>query len=274
MADKEPDNASTYFHAASNLEQSGEINKSITYYKKVIELAPGTKLAKISAQRLSHHLQGYTSPKSSQDALKALPLRERIVVIPPKFDHQPVSSDAAYTIKHAIMRLPAHIYKMLDHAGTVIYLAPNATDKFPEAINGQKSVETKLPLSQEIGRTYNQDIYLYEYATTEDTKLGPKRLVSDLINSLMHEIGHAINNCQGNYATDREYMELLRIDIDTISPETKEFLRIYTRNTEASAQEEHAEVVAYLLGSRTRSALTIGSQFANTRNYVRRKLAL
>lgn len=262
------------FQTATKLEQNGQINKAITLYKRVVELAPNTNLAKISNQKLSHHLQGYTSPDQKKDPLKDLPFRERIVVVPPAFDHPQVSSDAINTVKHVIMRLPAHIYRMLDKAGTVIYIASNATDKFPEALKNQKTIETKLPLSQENGRTYDQDIYIYEYATTIGTKLGPKRLVSDIINNLMHEIGHALNNSQGNYATDREYMELLKIDIDTISPETKEFLRIYTRNTETSAEEEQAEVVAYLLGSRTRSALTIGSQFANTRNYVRRKLSL
>ncbi|MDX2106924.1 MAG: tetratricopeptide repeat protein [Candidatus Melainabacteria bacterium] len=262
------------FHAANKFEQMGEINKAITYYKRVVELAPDSEFAKMSAHRLSRHLQGYTSPGTNKDSLKNLPLRERIVVIPPTLDHPAVSSDAIHTVKHVIMRLPTHIYRMLDKAGTVVYLAPNATDKFPEALKNQKMVETKLPLSQENGRTYNQDIYIYEYATTTSTKVGPKRLVSDIINNLYHEIGHAINNCQGNYAADREYMELLKIDVDSISPETKEFLRIYTRATEASAEEEQAEVVAYLLGSRARSALTIGSQFAHTRNFVRRKLSL
>ena len=271
---KDNTTAEAIFHSANLLEQKGDINKAITQYKKVIELAPETNLAKMSAHRLSRHLQGYTSPEANKDAFKDLPLRERIVVVPPAFDHPAVSSDAVNTVKHVIMRLPVHIYRMLDKAGTVIYIAPNATDKFPEALKNQKTVETKLPLSQENGRTYKQDIYIYEYATTDNTKLGPKRLVSDIINNLMHEIGHALNNCQGNYATEREYMELLRLDVDSISPETKEFLRIYTRNTEASAEEEQAEVVAYLLGSRTRSALTIGSQFAHTRNYVRRKLLL
>ncbi len=272
---KDPKKQAAFYYAANSLEHLGEINKAITFYKKVVELEPNSQYAKSSSDALSHHLQGYTSPKTSQDALKALPLRERIVVIPPAFGHPAVSNDVINTAKHVIMRLPAHIYRMLDKAGTVIYIAPNATDKFPEALKtNQKTVETKLPLSQENGRTYNQDIYIYEYATTEGTKLGPKRLVSDMINNLMHEIGHAINNCKENYATDREYMELLKIDIDTITPETKEFLCIYTRNTEASAQEQQAEVAAYLLGSRTRSALTIGLQFANTRNYVRRKLSL
>ncbi len=272
---KDPKKQAAFYYAANCFERLGEINKAITFYKKVIELDQNSKFAELSSDTLSHHLQGYTSPKTSQDALKELPLRERIVVVPPAFGHPAVSSDVINTAKHVIMRLPAHIYRMLDKAGTVIYIAPNATDKFPEAIkNIQKTVETKLPLSQENGRTYNQDIYIYEYATTQGTKLGPKRLVSDMINNLMHEIGHAINNCQENYANDREYMELLKLDIDTITPETKEYLRIYTRNTEASAQEQQAEVAAYLLGSRTRSALTIGSQFAYTRNYVRRKLSL
>lgn len=233
---------------------------------------PGSKLGKLAAVKLSRHLQGFSLPESPEAELKKLPFRDRIVVIPPKYDHPSVTADAVNTIRHQIMRLPVHIYRMLDKSGTIVYIAPNATDKFPESINGPKTVETKLPLSQENGRTYLQDIYIYEYATVSDTKLGPKRLPGDLINNFMHEIGHALNNSQGNYANDKDYMELLKQDIDTLSPETKESLRIYTRNTEVSAQEEQAEVVAYLLGSRTRSALTIGALFANTRNYVRRKL--
>lgn len=271
---KEPKNITALYYAALCCQHLGDNKKAITYFKKITELDPNSKMGKFATQELTHHLQGFSLPGEPEAELKKKPFRDRIVVIPPKFDHPFVSSDAANTIRHQIMRLPVHIYRMLDKAGTIVYIAPNATDKFPDSINGPKTVETKLPLSQENGRTYGQDIYIYEYATTSDTKLGPKRLPGDLINNFLHEIGHAVNNCQGNYANDKDYMDLLKQDIDTLNAETKEFLRIYTRNTEISAQEEQAEVVAYLLGSRSKSALIIGSLFGNTRNYVRRKILM
>ena len=271
---KEPKSITALYFAALCCQHLGDNKKAITYFKKITELDPNSKMGKLATQELTHHLQGFSLPGEPEAELKKKPFRDRIVVIPPKFDHPCVSSDAANTIRHQIMRLPVHIYRMLDKAGTIVYIAPNATDKFPDSINGPKTVETKLPLSQENGRTYGQDIYIYEYATTSDTKLGPKRLPGDLINNFLHEIGHAVNNCQGNYANDKDYMDLLKQDIDTLNAETKEFLRIYTRNTEISAQEEQAEVVAYLLGSRSKSALIIGSLFGNTRNYVRRKILM
>ncbi len=271
---KEPKNVQALYYTALSLEHLGETNKAITFYKKVTELEPNSELGKLAATTLSKHLQGFSLPERPEEELKKKPFRDRIVVIPPKFDHPAVSSDAVNTIRHQVMRLPVHIYRMLDKAGTIIYIAPNATDKFPESVNGSKMVETKLPLSQENGRTYGQNIYIYEYATISDTKLGPKRLPGDLINNFMHEIGHALDNSLNHYSSDKEYTELLRMDVDTLNAETKEFLRIYTRATDVSASEEQAEVVAYLLGSRSKSALIIGSLFANTRNFVRRKLKL
>jgi tetratricopeptide (TPR) repeat protein len=217
-----------------------------------------------------------TPTGTASKAVSSGSFRSRIEIIQPKEGHPPVSDQMIATVKATLDRLPKSILKILDDGGARIFLGPNIIDKWPNALNDPKPGMPGQTLAEEPGRTYGHDIYIYErsVATQGSRELGEARSMTELQANLLHEIGHAVDDCLKVYSKSKDLQTQYKLDCSVMSDEEKESMSYYMQAGDAGAAEACAESVAILLGGQHKDNDRFNRDFPRTESWVKTMLKI
>lgn len=225
-----------------------ELDKAIPLYQEVINNGFGSAEAKF-AQECIDKLKPKSSDKSSLGQAGTLKgLIHRITVLEPKAGHPPVSSEYIGMIKTTVANLPPDIYKIIDKGGCTITLAPNIVDKWPDAGNESAPGKEHIKLSQDLGRTYGADIFMWERPLLLGGKnqLGPQFPLVASRTFFFGQIAHAVCECT-HVNEDKAFMEEFKKDVDALDPDEKKEEHFYISQEKVGPSEVAAEAVANYL---------------------------
>lgn len=201
-------------------------------------------------------------------------LEDRVVVVMPRFGHPPVDASTVDMVKSEVNQLPDYVHSVLEIGGATISIAPNMTDKFPEALSGNMNKET-FDLAQAGGRCYGRDVYLYERPLMENKKeLGSLRPSGDMRNQVLHEIGHAVDDCLGEYSKTQAVLNLHSLDVSDIEPNLRKRLSYFTTTGPKGSSEACAELFSGLVGATGKDTEAVMTSFPRLKLWLRKKLDL
>lgn len=278
-----PDDLNINYYAGMTYQLLGRNGDALKHYKKVFEIDPNSKAAAQVAPFLKRYgiktsAQTVTTgtgkalpndPFAAMEASRKLPFKDRIIIVPPKFGHTPVSSATISTVRSVVSRLPGKIYKILNDGGATINLAPNIIDKWPGSGDGSKPNVSNTTMGEEGGRTYDHDVHVYEReAVRNSNELKEVRDQSEIYNCVLHELGHAIDDCLGIYSKTKPFVDAHKQDCESMP--TKAVSSYYTNDV----SEAVAEVTAYLLGGNDSNANAAGTHFTRLKPLIKTKLGL
>lgn len=279
-----PDDLNINYYAGMCCQLTGKTGDAIKHYRKVAEIDPNSKAAALVRPFLSKYgikssaptvtvTQSGTrlpsDPFAAVAAARSLPFKERIIVVPPKFGHPSVSSTTIATARAVVARLPAKIYNILDKGGATINLSPNIIDKWPGSGDGMKPNSADTTMGEEPGRTYDHDVHVYERESIRNSNLlKDAREQNEIYNILLHEIGHAVDDCSNSISKTKEYIEAHNKDVSDMP--AKAVSSYYTNDP----SEGFAETLGYLLGGDDNSMRNSGEHFTRCKAIIKSKLGI
>ncbi len=147
---------------------------------------------------------------------------QRITVLDPKFNHSRVSSEFIGMIKSTVSSLPGDLYKIIDQGGCTITVASNITDKWPDAYNESAPGKEYMKLSQDFGRTYGVDIYMYERPMLigEKRELGKPHDIEQSRKTFVTQLGHVVCEC-AHINDDKDFLAEYQKDVEEIPADAK-----------------------------------------------------
>lgn len=221
--------------------------------------------------------QGVKSSSASPGAdvkIRAQTLEDRVIVVQPRFGHPQVDASTVEMVKEAVFRLPDYVHSVLESGGATISIAPNATDRFPELMS-QKMSRDNLDQVQAGGRCYGRDVYLYERPLLEgSTELGGKRSLGDMRNQVLHEIGHAVDDCFGSYSKTQEVLDLHSLDVSGLDPKVRIRLSYFTTPGPKGSMEACAELFSGCVGATGKDTEEVTKSFPRLKRWLQKKLEL
>lgn len=286
---REPTCWQAHYELANTLMKMNEPQLAKEQYAQTLNNNADGKIAKICGQMIAYidHSTG-SKPYDSASPTTLVPVRtpgttdgdhiefkHRINVVPPLFNHQPVSQSTITTVTRIVDTLPPNICEILDKGGATVNIAPNITDKWPDMLKGKLDAEG-LHLAQDAARCYGRDVYIYERKLIPDTtKLGDEVFDSaSVTNVLYHELGHAVDDSSGVFTKSAEFLDMYQKEVDRMSDEVKSRLWYYTKPGYTGAREAFAETFAGLMGANGKDTETVRDNFPNLRSWTRDRFKL
>lgn len=213
--------------------------------------------------------------ETSTSADPSVDFKHRINVIKPVNDHPPVRQITIENVSHTLETLPPNIYEVLNKGGATVNIAPNITDKWTHLLDGHPDDET-IHLAQDAARCYGHDVYIYERAIIPGThRLQATAFEEDGIhNVLLHELGHALDDCSGVFTASDEVMQIHSTDVSHMSEATKARLWYYVPLTKRGSAEAFAETFAGLMGAQGKDTEEVRNNFPELRRWVKNKFRL
>jgi tetratricopeptide (TPR) repeat protein len=284
---KDPGAWQASYELANTYMRMKEEQLAKAQYIQCLKYTPDGKIAKICGQVIAYidHASGekaYESatkttavPVNQPPAGTQIEFKHRINVVPPQFDHPPVSESTIQTVSHVVETLPPNIYEILDRGGATVNISPNITDKWPDMLKGKLDAEG-LHLAQDAARCYGRDVYIYERKLIAGTtRLGDEIFDSaSVTNVLYHEMGHALDECSGTFTKSKEFLDLYQEEVDSMSEEARNRLWYYTKPGYTGGREAFAETFAGLMGANGKDTDEVRNNFPRMRGWVRNKLKI
>lgn len=259
-----------YRYLADRYPKTAEAQVAIQYLGKLDPRAAAKyQNAAVAAPTASP--AGGAAPAAA--AGKAVGLIDRIVIIPPRNGHPPVSQQMISTVQEICRQIPRNMYQLLSKGGATINLGPNIDDKWPGSGEQIKPNEADTTLGEEPGRTYGHDVHIYERKKARgDNSLLDARPQSEISRITYHELGHAIDDISGPspgtaLSGTPAFRNLLQLDLSNVSDADRSHYSYYTEPGEACA-----ESVAALMGSPSPSPIV--AEYPKLRQFLKEKLKL
>ncbi len=196
--------------------------KAIELYQECINNAFGSPEAKF-AQECIDKLKPKSGPSTTPAKSLSTGLMQRITVLNPKFNHPPVSSEFVGMIKSTISTLPGDLYRIIDQGGCTITIGSNITDKWPDAYNESAPGKEYMKLSQDYGRTYGMDIYMWErpLLSGEKRELGKPHDIDMSRHTFIVQLGHVV--CEVAHVNeDKDFLIEYKKDVAEIPADVKQ----------------------------------------------------
>lgn len=272
-----PSDVMATYYCALCYHYMGQTSSAMTMYRRVVAMSPNSKLGQsVSGLLVKLGPKAIGVNRATLAVIPAVskgpvvrPFRERVVEIEPKFGHSRVQRATLAMVSETLGRLPSNIYKILDEGGATVNVGPNIIDKWPGSGDGVKPGAPNMVMGEEPGRTYGRDVHIYESEIIRGTtELKAPRSSQAIRNLLLHELGHAVEDCLGGFSGQQEVIALFNQDIADMSDDARSRLSYYTQ----ACAEACAEIFAGLTGSQASSAELSLQSFPRLKGYLRRKL--
>jgi tetratricopeptide (TPR) repeat protein len=281
-----PNDLNILYYAGVCYQLGGNNSEALRHYRKILDLDPKSKHASMVRPFLARYgiTSGASASRSGATQGKALdpnnpfdavelarsrPFEERIIIVKPKFGHQPVNPATVQTVKEVINRLPDHLYQILNECKATITIAPNLIDKWPGTAEGDKPKIYNVTMGEEGGRAYDADIHIYEReAIRNTTQLKDMRSQAEIRNCLLWVIAHALDHCMGSYTTTPKFVEAHKLDVENSE------LRKLNPYMSYDSTEGSAGVASVLLGSTDPSTVQATTYFTRLKVLVKAKLRI
>jgi hypothetical protein len=120
-----------------------------------------------------------------------------------------------------------------------------------------------------------RDIVICERTMDEDTEMVHAPIATDqIINTLNHECGHAIDRCLGYVCETEEFKHAYLLDSAHLEPDVSRDLAYYLQKSDAGQQECCGELIGIILGTEDRHTDKMKAAFPQTIALLRSKLKL
>ncbi|MGD9684341.1 MAG: tetratricopeptide repeat protein [Candidatus Obscuribacterales bacterium] len=281
-----------HYELANTFMKMNQVGLARREYVTCVELKPDQKTDRICrnlirfidyslSHRTVHQDARPDNPETPPDtgtATSADPgvdFKHRINVIKPVNDHPPVREITIENVSHTLETLPPNVYEVLNKGGATVNIAPNITDKWTHLLDGHPDDET-IHLAQDAARCYGHDVYIYERAIIPGThRLQATAFEEDGIhNVLLHELGHALDDCSGVFTATDEVMQIHATDVSHMSDATKARLWYYVPLTKRGSAEAFAETFAGLMGAQGKDTEEVRNNFPELRRWAKNKFRL
>lgn len=291
----EPRNSSAYLLLANCYYMLGDRATATRLYSNLTSSFAGTKVAQSAQQMLQQLSAGNKTASASKAAsgpvsietdggsettdnasnFTASDLKNLLFVVRPLRNHPAVSAGTQQAVSNAILRMPPRFLNLLKANGVTFYLTPSLFDKNPELTNTEGRGYHGATYKSCPGMFYRDQIVICERAMDEsDETLTEKFPLQEILNTLYHECGHAIDRHNG-YVTDTdEFKHIYRLDSAKIEPAAAKKLDYYLQKADGGPSEAFAQLVGIMLGAQEEDGQLMMSSFPDTANLLRKKLGL
>ncbi|MBA4073420.1 MAG: hypothetical protein C0508_00180 [Cyanobacteria bacterium PR.023] len=260
----------------------GNRNAAIFAYQVLKKSFPGTK----EAEQAVICLRKFESESSLQSGQVAAPLAqqatsdelpEKVEIIPSKFGHTPVTTANSKAIKDAIINLPPKVRKILRDNGVGFCIAPTMEEQFPVFLRKEREGFPGYS-NGTVGGLFDISInkVCVFQSKFDETSHQPLEVRSsdDLVGTLLHEAGHAIDAYLGDYSQSAEYKTAFYRDIDQMPENMSLKIKSFAQKTAFSQKESCAELTSVLLGGTRPNADELKAYLSNTVKVVKLHLGL
>jgi tetratricopeptide (TPR) repeat protein len=244
----------------------------------------GTKSTSKSDGRSNSRSAGKSDGRSSANALSLsssrVPLtadsKDRIIdkfVVPVRAlaGRPEISEMTLSSVKDSLRQYPTPLLGVLYAKGCKVFVTPTLIDKEPQLVNRQPAGYEEGDTFRNCPGMFNGNIVLCEKVFVGD---GPDlRKSDDIIGTLRHELGHAVDWYLGDLTAKDDYKHQYLLDLGTIDDDTKAKLAYFCQKDYRGPKETFAELMCFKYGGRpSGSGRTdlVGNSFKLTRSYIDR----
>lgn len=281
---KENGTATSWLYLAHCFYASGQRNKALTTYHRIVELFGNTQeavVAKQSLQRLDPKNEWKDGAEPEQvdpdeaawQKLKATPLKDRLEIVRGKVGHPAVSEALIKKIKACLDGLPPDVQALLMKRGVRFCLTPTMIDKFPagayQEVPGYDGGTTKsCP-----GCFDNGLVCIAESTVDENTDdVKPPRLMDAITKTFYHETGHALDYCLRRVSNTDEYKHNYLLDIARVPDDVANRIKYFLQKSTRGQSEACAELLAIQMGSERETSADMKEVFKNTAKFLAAKV--
>jgi hypothetical protein len=280
-----PKNSTHYLYLANCYYFVGNAKAATDLYRYILNYFPQTQAASSASQMLKRLEPGSlggankdaarpSAEASNSDSEETVSqsLDELTSVVRPRADRPPVSEGAKQAVKAAVDSLPAPVKNLLRRHSVNIVLTPTVEDykpgvKYQEARGYEGGTYKSCP------GFFDGSVVLAERTLDEnDETVRAAFSPSDIVNTLYHECGHALDYGLGHFSRSDEFKHAYLLDSAKIEPEAAHEIRYYLQKSDAGQEECCAELIGMLLGQKERHSAQMRASFPLTIKMLRSKL--
>lgn len=276
--------ASAYLYMAHCQYALGHLKQAISYYRYARDNYRGSAEAGVAAQYLARlEPASAAAPAATQsksgaaDSASSAPisgnLLERIEITRPVVGHPEVSKLTISAIQEDLKKLPKGVKDILIKGGIKFCITTTLIDKYPAMAYQEGRGYDGHSLKRCPGLFDTPTVVICERVVDEgNDEVEAPIAISKITQTFYHEIGHALDDCLGDYSMKDDYRHAYYLDIARIPPEAAGRLAYYMQKSIAGQQESCGEITAVALGSGDRNAEDIRTYFPLTMAFIKKKL--
>lgn len=292
----EPTNAEAYYYLATCQAMVGDEPAAKRLYEYVVKYFPDTPAATSSKQYLDAHASANAAKETADAATIQKQVKELasalegvrksattapasiaslVQVVRARADRPNVSAEAIAAIKGAVDKMPVSVKNFMWSHNVRIYVTPTVEDyspgvKYQEARGYEGGTYKSCPAFYQ-----NRKIVIAERTMDEgDESIKDAFPPNNMVNSLYHETGHAMDFCLDGISHSEEFKHAYLLDSAHVDPTTANTLRYYLQKSEDGQEECCAELIGLLLGQTERHTAEMRATFPLTLKLLRAKLGL
>lgn len=291
----DPRNSNALYYIANSYTALGDKLSAAKIYEYILKYFPQSEAAKASAEAVkalgsatetgaaataAAHSERSTAADESRKAKKKADLKlsdlvptsiaSIVSVVRARADRPQVTKSSVTAIKSAVDGLPASVKQTLWISGMKIFVTPTVEDyqpgvKYEQARGYEGGTYKSCPAFYN-----NRRIVIAEHTMDEnDETLKDAFPASEMINSLYHETGHALDDALGDVAETEEFKHAYLLDSARIDPATAHKLRYYLQKSTVGQAECCAELIGSLLGQKEKHTEDMMRSFPLTLKVLR-----
>lgn len=291
----EPSNVNAYYYLALSQHYSGDLVGARQMHDYILKYFPNspaavnskaylgqiTSSAKVppapgltaSADISSIDLSKLASDLEAAQPAVPVSISSLVEVVRNRGDRPPVSKEAVAAIKSALDAMPKAVKARLWGHHIRIYVTPTVEDfepgvKYQEARGYEGGTYKSCPAFYS-----NRRIVIAERTMNDDESVKDAFESSQMVNSLLHETGHALDFTSG-VSHSEGFKHAYLLDSGRIEPEVANKIRYYLQKSEAGQEECCAELVGLLLGQTERHTTEMRASFPLTLKFLKAKLGI
>jgi len=286
----DPRNKSAFLYAANCYYMLGQTAAAKQTYNIIVTSFPGTVEATSAAgflARLQPSAAATTQPTPTVKPIAGARWAPTTVatdgsicnivsIVRPQQDHPAVSDLLSSSVLDRLDHYPKSVKSLLRQGGIKVILTTTLIDRNPELKNregrGYDGFTYKsCPGMFESGR----DIVICERTMDEDSEMVHQPIpIDQIMNTLNHECGHAIDKCLGYVSLTDEFKHAYLLDSAHLEPDVRNDLAYYLQKSDAGQEECCGELIGIILGSEDRHTDKLKAAFPQTISLLRSKLKL
>ena len=289
---REPANSDAYYYLGTCQHLLGDRANCTKLYEYIVKYFPNTPAASSAGQYLAKNSMadaGAASGDSQQllkDAMESVQkmvkkasapgaISSLVQVVRARADRPNVSTEAVSAIKQAVDKLPPSVKEVLWANNVRIFVTPTVEDyepgvKYQEARGYEGGTYKSCPAFYQ-----NRKIVIAERTMDEgDDSVKEAFPSGQMVNSLYHETGHALDFCLDGISHSDEFKHAYLLDSAHVEPAAAHTLRYYLQKSEDGQEECCAELIGNLLGQTERHTTEMRATFPLTLKFLRAKLKI
>ncbi|MBA3993174.1 MAG: hypothetical protein C0469_06565 [Cyanobacteria bacterium DS2.3.42] len=290
---REPANSDAYYYLGTCQHLLGDRANCTKLYEYIVKYFPNTPAASSAGQYLAKNSTvdagagGGDSQQQLKDALESVQkmvkkasaapgaISSLVQVVRARADRPNVSTEAVSAIKQAVDKMPPSVKEVLWVNNVRIFVTPTVEDyepgvKYQEARGYEGGTYKSCPAFYQ-----NRKIVIAERTMDEgDDSVKEAFPSGQMVNSLYHETGHALDFCLDGISHSDEFKHAYLLDSAHVEPAAAQTLRYYLQKSEDGQEECCAELIGNLLGQTERHTTEMRATFPLTLKFLRAKLKI